>query len=100
MLSQIDAEKSPYLTEKLKVWMLPTLALIKREKVVDYVVGFDDLGGKDDFDTSALEQRLAAADVLKYDAPSAPQRQQQAGSSIRKGGGYTASDEDSDFDDL
>jgi hypothetical protein len=30
---QINAEKSPYLTEKLKVWMLPTLALIKNEKV-------------------------------------------------------------------
>lgn len=35
----------------MKVWMLPTLALIKREKTVDYVVGFDDLGGKDDFST-------------------------------------------------
>jgi hypothetical protein len=31
--------------------MLPTLALIKGEKVIDYVVGFDDLGGKDDFAT-------------------------------------------------
>jgi hypothetical protein len=30
---QINAEKSPYLVEKLKVWMLPTLALIKNEKV-------------------------------------------------------------------
>jgi len=48
---QINAEKAPYLTEKLKVWMLPTLALIKAEKVIDYVVGFDDLGGKDDFST-------------------------------------------------
>lgn len=50
-LQQINAEKAPYLTDKLKVWMLPTLALIKGEKVVDYVVGFDDLGGKDDFST-------------------------------------------------
>jgi hypothetical protein len=49
--TQINAEKAPYLTDKLKVWMLPTLALIKGEKVVDYVVGFDDLGGKDDFST-------------------------------------------------
>ena len=31
--------------------MLPTLALIKHEKTVDYVVGFDDMGGKDDFNT-------------------------------------------------
>jgi hypothetical protein len=37
---QINAEKSPFLTERLKVWMLPTLALIKNEKVEDYVVGF------------------------------------------------------------
>lgn len=48
---QINAEKSPYLVEKLKIWMLPTLALICQEKTVDYVVGFDDLGGKDDFTT-------------------------------------------------
>jgi hypothetical protein len=48
---RIDAEKSPFLTEKLKIWMLPTLALIKSEKVLDYVVGFNELGGKDDFST-------------------------------------------------
>ena len=49
--AQIHAEKSPYLVEKLKIWMLPTLALIRQEKTVDYVVGFDDLGSKDDFTT-------------------------------------------------
>jgi len=38
--TQINAEKSPFLTDKLKVFMLPTLALIKHEKVEDYVVGF------------------------------------------------------------
>ena len=37
--------------EKLKIWMLPTLALIRQEKTVDYVIGFDDLGSKDDFTT-------------------------------------------------
>ena len=51
---QIHAEKSPYLVEKLKIWMLPTLALIRHEKTVDYVVGFDDMGGKDDFTTEVL----------------------------------------------
>jgi len=48
---QIHAEKSPFLVEKLKIWMLPTLALIRQENTVDYVVGFEDLGGKDDFTT-------------------------------------------------
>ncbi|GBF91865.1 hypothetical protein Rsub_04970 [Raphidocelis subcapitata] len=97
---KVNAEKSPYLTEKLKVWMLPTLALIKNEKVVDYVVGFDDLGGKDDFATEALEERLAAADALKLsDAPIAAARQQQQQRSVRSGIYQRASDdEDSDFD--
>ena len=52
--AKIDAEKSPFLTERLKIWMLPTLALISKEKVLDYVVGFDDLGGTDDFPTEHL----------------------------------------------
>ena len=42
--------------EKLKIWMLPTLALIRQEKTVDYVVGFDDMGGKDDFSTEVTTQ--------------------------------------------
>ena len=37
--------------ERLKIWMLPTLALVKLEKTIDYVVGFDELGGRDDFPT-------------------------------------------------
>ena len=54
--AQINAEKSPYLVERLKIWMLPTLALIRQEKTVDYVVGFDDMGGKDDFSTEVDTQ--------------------------------------------
>ena len=56
LCTQINAEKSPYLVEKLKIWMLPTLALIRQEKTVDYVVGFDDMGGKDDFSTEVTTQ--------------------------------------------
>jgi len=56
--TQINAEKSPFLTDRLKIWMLPTLALVRQEKTVDYVVGFEDVGGTDDFPTSALAARL------------------------------------------
>ena len=35
---KINAEKSPFLTEKLKIIVLPTLTLIKNSKVDDYVV--------------------------------------------------------------
>ena len=37
---KIHAEKSPFLAEKLKIVVLPTLALIKYTKVDDYVVCF------------------------------------------------------------
>lgn len=96
--AQINAEKSPFLTEKLKIWMLPTLALIKNEKVEDYVVGFQDLGNSDEFETELLAERLAKSEMIDYDFPRLrPQQATQA--KVRKGGFQkTESDEDSDFD--
>ncbi|KAM5549515.1 hypothetical protein ABKV19_000770 [Rosa sericea] len=64
---KINAEKSPFLAEKLKIVVLPTLALIKNAKVDDSVVGFDELGGKDDFSTEELEERLARAQVIFFE---------------------------------
>ncbi|KAL9417757.1 hypothetical protein AB3S75_040696 [Citrus x aurantiifolia] len=61
---KIHAEKSPFLAERLKIVVLPTLALIKNAKVDDYVVGFDELGGTDEFSTEELEERLAKAQVI------------------------------------
>ncbi|XP_021827348.1 thioredoxin domain-containing protein 9 homolog [Prunus avium] len=67
---KINAEKSPFLAEKLKIVVLPTVALIKNAKVDDYVVGFDELGGKDDFSTEELEERLAKAQVIFFEGES------------------------------
>ncbi|KAJ4792042.1 Thioredoxin domain-containing protein [Rhynchospora pubera] len=61
---KVHAEKSPFLTEKLRIVVLPTLALVKNAKVDDYVVGFDELGGSDGFSTEVLEERLARAKVI------------------------------------
>ncbi len=100
---KIDAEKSPFLVDRLKIWMLPTLALIKSEKTVDYVVGFDDLGGSDDFSTDVLEGRLASAGIVQESASAAMRTlamAQQKPSSVRASTiQRTDSDEDSDFDD-
>jgi len=95
----VHAEKAPFLTEKLTIRVLPTLALIKNGKVDDYVVGFDDLGGTDDFNTKVLEDRLVSAGLLFQDEVAAPTK--NTTSSIKKGLAFqkTASDEDSDFDD-
>jgi hypothetical protein len=63
---KIDVEKALFLAERLKIKIMPTIALIKDNKPVDYIVGFADLGNTDDFDTEMLEWRIARADVIEY----------------------------------
>ena len=35
---RIHAEKSPFLTERLKIFMLPTVALVRNAKIEEYIV--------------------------------------------------------------
>lgn len=63
---RIDAEKSQFLAKRLRIVVLPTIALIKDGKTVDFVVGFDDLGGTDDFPCEMLEWRIARSGVIVY----------------------------------
>lgn len=60
----LDAEKAPFFVGKLAVRTLPTLLLFRDGVLVDRVVGFEGLGGVEDFSTRALERRLAEAEVL------------------------------------
>ena len=62
---EVEAETVPFLADKLKVWMLPTLALMVDGKSVDAVVGFDGLPGGDRATASVLEARLVAAGVCR-----------------------------------
>ncbi|KAG6419000.1 hypothetical protein SASPL_121208 [Salvia splendens] len=62
--------KSQYLSEKLRIVVLPTLALVKNAKVEDYVVGFYELGGRGDFSTEELEERIAKAEVIIFEGES------------------------------
>lgn len=63
---KINAEKCPFLTERLRIKTLPTMALVKDAKTKDYIVGFGDLGGTDEFSTEMLEWRIAHAGVVDY----------------------------------
>lgn len=54
---KLDAEKAPFFITKLAVKTLPTICLFKNGVLVDQVVGFEELGGKDDFKTMALIRR-------------------------------------------
>lgn len=61
----LDARKSPFLVNKWKVRTLPTICCIKKGYLVDKIIGFDELGGKEDFPTLALVRRLAKSGAIK-----------------------------------
>jgi len=95
--AKINAEKSPFLAEKLKIVVLPTLALIKNAKVDDYVVGFDQLGGTDEFMTEELEERLAKAQVIFFEGEaslSTSKSSAQTKRSVRQSENHDSDDSD------
>lgn len=62
---RMDAERAPFFVQKLQIRMLPTIMCFVEGVAYDSVVGFEELGGKDDFPTLALTRRLVKAGVLK-----------------------------------
>jgi len=63
---RINAERSKFLVERLRIKMMPTICLALNGKTVDYIVGLDDVGGREDFPTEMLEWRIARAGVIEY----------------------------------
>ncbi|XP_052796926.1 thioredoxin domain-containing protein 9-like [Mya arenaria] len=63
---KIDAEKCKFLVDRLRIVVLPTICIAMDGKTQDYIVGFDDLGGKDEFPTEMLEWRLGRAKAINY----------------------------------
>ena len=61
---RVNAEKAPFLVEKLHIWMLPTIVCVQNGKTDHSIVGFDELGGRDDFATEDMEQLLLKHNVL------------------------------------
>ncbi|KAL9658454.1 hypothetical protein ABK040_005996 [Willaertia magna] len=66
---KLNAEKSSFFVGKLQVKMLPSIVLFKHGVAVDRIVGFDELGGRDDFPTKAMELRLLSSKVVGMDLP-------------------------------
>jgi len=63
---KLSVERSPFLCERLKIRVIPTIAIVIDAKTKDYIKGFDDLGGHDEFPTEMLEWRLGCAGVINY----------------------------------
>jgi thioredoxin-like negative regulator of GroEL len=64
---KINAEKSPFLCQRLEVVLLPTLICTKDNFTSDTIEGFDELGARDDFTTEDLAARLAIKGSIFYE---------------------------------
>merc|ERR1712157_499888 len=56
---KINAEKAPYLSERLHIWCLPSLVLCKAGKTDHTVVGFSEFASGDECTTGEVEELLA-----------------------------------------
>lgn len=64
---KIDAEKNPFLVERLGIIIMPTIVLIKDGKTDHAIHGFDEFGGTDDFSTQDMAFVLARYGMIKAD---------------------------------
>ena len=99
---RISAPDTPFFVAKLSVQLLPCVIFFVNGVAVDRIVGFDELGEKDDFPTEMLEARMKACNVIKAQKVKESAEPDQQRHAVRKGvaahGMIEAGDEDSDFD--
>jgi hypothetical protein len=105
---RIDAEKSPFLVERLGIILLPTIVLIKDGKTEHSIHGFDEFGGSDDFSTSDMAYVLSQYKVLNFEMDRSEEISQRSTKSglnsvridtIRSGGYQNGSDDEELFAD-
>ncbi|KDP37464.1 hypothetical protein JCGZ_08305 [Jatropha curcas] len=61
---RMDAENAPFFVTKLGIKTLPCVILFRKGIAVDRLIGFQDLGGKDDFTEKSLEILLIKKGIL------------------------------------
>ncbi|XP_050383327.1 thioredoxin domain-containing protein PLP3A-like [Argentina anserina] len=61
---RLDAENAPFFVTKLGVKTLPCVIIFRKGVAVDRLIGFIDMGGKDDFSTRALEVVLIKKGII------------------------------------
>jgi len=104
---KINAEKTPFLCERLKIRVIPSVLLIKNQQTTGHIMGFTELGNTDEFSTEMLEWRLAHGEVINYSGdlntpPDQAARKQTTsfvGKKVKmgaRGGKIKAADDDSD----
>ncbi|KAF5752456.1 thioredoxin domain-containing protein PLP3B [Tripterygium wilfordii] len=61
---KLDAENAPFFIAKLGIKTLPCVILFRKGIATDRLIGFQDLGGKDDFTTKKLEVLLLKKGII------------------------------------
>ncbi|EAR92016.1 phosducin (Phd)-like, thioredoxin (TRX) domain protein (macronuclear) [Tetrahymena thermophila SB210] len=61
----LNAEKAPFFIQKLAIRTLPTIVCFVDGVAKDRIVGFGELGAKDDFTTLELTRRIVKSGVIK-----------------------------------
>ena len=62
---KINAEKTPFFTEKLNIRVLPTIILFVKGKAIHRFIGFQDFGMNDDFPTINLTRQLVIFKMIE-----------------------------------
>lgn len=100
---KLHGPDAPFFVAKLQVQVLPCVIFFVNGVAVDRVVGFDDLGKRDDFKTENLESKLLIAGVVeKPKVQQVDNGDDERCRNVRRGIADMArkmadSDEDSDF---
>lgn len=101
---KLNAEKCPFLVTNLKIKTIPTIALIQNNIMVDKIIGFTQLGNRDDFTTEMMEWRLAQNDIIKYDGdlstpPGLQEKKTKSSGKKIRDGAYNGDDDDLDIEE-
>ncbi|XP_056692879.1 thioredoxin domain-containing protein PLP3B-like isoform X2 [Spinacia oleracea] len=62
---KLDAENAPFFISKLGIKTLPCVILFRKGIAGDRLVGFQDVGGRDDFPTRRLENLLIKKGMIR-----------------------------------
>ena len=87
----INAERCPFFIAKLQVQTLPTIICFMDGIAVDRIIGFEELGGKDEFPTLLLTRKLINIGVLR-----ALNKKEKGEIKIKRRGGKDDSDSGND----
>lgn len=104
LFTKLNAEKCPFLAEKLKIKVIPTIICIHNGIMVDKIVGFTTLGNRDDFTTETLEWRIAQNEVIEYEGDVTTPPDEQISAPVKsnrkiRSGIFNGEDDDLDMDD-